>query len=216
MLFNSLATEFIYLVNLPNALGRLQYFFIFMYIWWLLKFLVVFFMESLPNLCCHARTFQLVSQQSLASIINKKPHNFNKTVACSHHCSLCNEHRYWGIGIPGYTFGSTIHAWTIPPPSWCSASPVTTDSLLSLQWAFPPKTLKKRRLNSLYECILRLRPKKVWHLTNSILLAAEFIYLATSVECAGPINRPTTVKGLKIKQKLSMWNKYKVHRYTVS
>ena len=28
-------------------------------------------------------------------------------------------------------------------------------------------------------------------------MKAEFIYLATSAKCAGPINRPTAVKGLK-------------------
>ena len=31
---------------------------------------------------------------------------------------------------------------------------------------------------------------------KSITLAAEFIYLATSVECAGLINQPTAAKGL--------------------
>ena len=32
---------------------------------------------------------------------------------------------------------------------------------------------------------------------KSIYLVAEFIYLATFAECAGPINQPTTVKGLR-------------------
>ena len=43
--------------------------------------------------------------------------------------------------------------------------------------------------------ILRLR-KKVWFFIKSIPLAAKFIYLATSAECAGPIILPTAVKGL--------------------
>ena len=34
---------------------------------------------------------------------------------------LWHKHRYWGIGIPGYTFGYVIQAWAIPPPSWGSA-----------------------------------------------------------------------------------------------
>ena len=32
---------------------------------------------------------------------------------------------------------------------------------------------------------------------KSIPLTAGIIYLATSAECVGPINRPTAVKGLK-------------------
>ena len=44
---------------------NLQYFWIFLYIWWLLKFLRVFFCGKLTKPCHHARTFQLVSQQSL-------------------------------------------------------------------------------------------------------------------------------------------------------
>ena len=31
-------------------------------------------------------------------------------------------------------------------------------------------------------------------------MAAEFIYLATSTECAGPINRPTAIKWLDLKK----------------
>ena len=31
-------------------------------------------------------------------------------------------------------------------------------------------------------------------------MAEEFPYLATSAECAEPINRPAAVKGLKIRQ----------------
>ena len=49
---------------------NLQYFCIFMYISWLLKFVGVF-CGKLTKPCRHARTFQLVSQQSLASINNK-------------------------------------------------------------------------------------------------------------------------------------------------
>ena len=52
---------------------NLQYFCIFMYICWLLKFVGVFFCGKLTKACRHAKTFQLVSQQSLASINNKNP-----------------------------------------------------------------------------------------------------------------------------------------------
>ena len=33
-----------------------------------------------------------------------------------------------------------------------------------------------------------------------------FIYLATSAECSGPINRPTAVKGIDFVKKLIWWN----------
>ena len=84
------------------------------------------------------------------SINNKKPQNFNKTAALSHHCPLRHPAPSLGIGIPGYTFGYSIQARAIPPSSWGSAPPVTTGSLYSLQWASPPSTLQKRRLHSLF------------------------------------------------------------------
>ena len=59
----------------------------------------------------HARTAQLVSQQSLASIINKK-----QKQNCGQY-----EQRHCGIDIPGYTFGSMIEGRAIPPPSGGSA-----------------------------------------------------------------------------------------------
>ena len=47
-------------------------------IWWILKFVGVFFCGKLTKLCPHAKTFQLVSQQSLASINNKNPNILTK------------------------------------------------------------------------------------------------------------------------------------------
>ena len=81
----------------------------------LLKFLVMFFCENLSKPCRHATTFQMVSQQSLASIMNKKPQNSNKMAACSHHCPLWHEHRLGALvyhGIP------SDQARAILPPSW--------------------------------------------------------------------------------------------------
>ena len=91
---------------------KLQYFYIFMYVWWLLKLLWCFFVESLKK-----RT--VISE--LARIINKKSTILTKTAACSHHCTHWHEHYYWGIGIPTYATGSTIQARAITPPSWGSA-----------------------------------------------------------------------------------------------
>ena len=129
---------------------NLEYFWIVMYIWWLLKLWVFFvwkayqhslasinnkkpknfnktaacsphcplrhpapslghwytgvylFCGKLTKPCRHARTFQLVSQHSLASTNNKKPQNFNKPAACSHHCPLRHPAQslgHWYTGV---------------------------------------------------------------------------------------------------------------------
>ena len=65
-----------------------------MYIWWLLTFCAAFFCGKLTNPGRHARTFQLVREQSLASINNKHSIFFNKIAVCSH-----NFPHHWGIGI---------------------------------------------------------------------------------------------------------------------
>ena len=78
----------------------------------------VFFVESLPNPVVmpelsnwssyqnfptgrRARTFQLVSQQSLASINNKNPQNFNKRPPVATTIPSGTQRHHWGIGIPG-------------------------------------------------------------------------------------------------------------------
>ena len=140
---------------------NLQYFCTFMYIWWLLKFWG-FFCGKLTKPSRLARTFQLVSQQSLSSINNKNPKILTKRPPVATTFPSGTQRHHWGSGILGYTFGSSIQAWAIPPPSWGSAASVTTGSLYSLQWASPPSTLQKRHLHSLfYYCILRIRPKQV-------------------------------------------------------
>ena len=98
---------------------KLQYFCIFINIWYFLKSFMVFFVWKAYQLFCHAKTAQLVSWQRLASTINKISNIFTKQF-CSHHWPLRHEDHHRGIGIPGYTFGSVARA--IPPSSWGSAS----------------------------------------------------------------------------------------------
>ena len=86
-----------------------------MYIWWLLKFLMVFFMESLP--------------ECLASINNKNPKILSKRPPVATTVPSGTQRHHWGIGIQGYTFGSSIQARAIPTPSWGYTPPVTTGSL---------------------------------------------------------------------------------------
>ena len=72
---------------------------------------------------------QLVSQQSLASINNKNPKILTKRPPVATTVPSGTQRHHVGIGILGYTFGSSIQARTIPPPSWGSALPVPTGSL---------------------------------------------------------------------------------------
>ena len=78
-----------------------HFFGIFMYIWWLLKFVGVFFCGELTKPCCHARTFQLVRQQSLASIKNKKQVFLTKRPPVATTVLSGTQRHHWGIGIPG-------------------------------------------------------------------------------------------------------------------
>ena len=123
----------------------------------------------------------------------------NKSAACTRHCSLWHEHRHWGFVITGYIFVSMIQARAIPSPSWGSAPRVITgrDRVSNGR---PHLQLYRKSANfslfmTIYDYIFRLRQKGVLF-DKSIPLAAEFIYLATSAECTGSINRPTTVKWL--------------------
>ena len=58
----------------------------------------------------------------------------------------------------------------------------------------PPSTLQKRRLFSLVMVIFSDYSKKRCVIFDQIIpMAAEFLYLVTSAECAEPINLPTAV-----------------------
>ena len=116
----------------------------------------------------NARTFQLVNHQSLASINNKNSNIFTKRspVATSVRFPSGTQCHHWGIGIPGYTFGSSIQARAIPPPFWSSASPVTTDSLKSPKGVHTFNSTEKAFTFTIYDCILRIRHKKVCYLTK--------------------------------------------------
>ena len=67
---------------------------------WVLNVFVVFFKayQTLP-LYQNCPTAQPAKP---GKYYQQKPHNFNKTAACSHHCPLWHEHCHWGIGIAGY------------------------------------------------------------------------------------------------------------------
>ena len=66
------------------------------------------FCGKLTKPCRHDRSFQLVSQQSVASINIKNPKILAKRLPVATTLPSGTQHHHWGIGIPGYTFRSSI------------------------------------------------------------------------------------------------------------
>ena len=124
-------------------------------------------------------------QKGLSSIINKTSKILTKRppVATTVPSGTHHGHWYTGVYIQIYDPGLSNPTFL----GFCSPR----DYRQSLQSSMGVLTF-----NSTEDCILRLWRNEVWYLMKSIPLAAEFIYLATSVECGDPINWPTAVKGL--------------------
>ena len=154
--FNPLAVEYIYLatsakcawpINWPTEvktidfinkmkLMKLQYFCIFMYIWWLLKFLVVVFFKSLPNCAAMPELSKWSISKAWQVLWAKNPQSFNNTAASSHYCTLWDEHRHWAliwtICLCGKLIKPSLGHWysevlSNPQPSWGLASTLTSD-----------------------------------------------------------------------------------------
>ena len=144
---------------------NLQYFDSLMYIWWLLKFVEVFF-------CRSARTFQLVSQQSW----HQKPQNFNKTAACSHHYPLRHPapslgHWYTGVYLRIFDPGPNN-----PTTFLALCSPGDYKQSLESAMGCPTFSCKEKALTfTIYDCILRIRPKKVCYVAKVSPLDVELI-----------------------------------------
>ena len=120
-----------------------QYICNFMYIWWLLKFLGVFFLWKAYQTVLPCENFPTGQPAKVGKYWQQKPQHFNKTAPVTTTVPSGTPRHHWGIGIPGYIFRFSIQALAILPPSWGSAPPVTTGSLQSLQWASPPKRYRK-------------------------------------------------------------------------
>ena len=137
-------------------------------------------------------------------MLSRNPKNFDKT-GCNHHCPLWHAHRHWGIGIPSDLQSRPEQSHHLPG-AWL---PDDYRQPIGFTTGIPPSSLQKRRLFSLFMIMISDYCKKVWYLTKSFPLAAEFIYFATSAECAGTINWPTVVKGstnLVFNKSLSLFN----------
>ena len=138
-----------------------------MYISWLLKFLGMFFCAKLTKPCPHARTFQLVSQQSLVSINNKNPKIVTKRPRVATTVPSDTQRHHWGFGIPGYTFGSSIQARANPTTFLGFCSPGDYRQYIeSPMGASTFNSTEKSLTFTIYDCILRIRPKRVCYSTK--------------------------------------------------
>ena len=140
-------------------MNNLQYVGIFMYIWWLLK---CGGCGKLTKPYRHSRTFQVVSQRSLACINNKNSNILTKWPPVATTRPSGTQRHHWSIGVGGYTFGSSIQARAIPPPSWGSALPVTT--IESPMGVLIYNSAEKALAFAIYDCIRRIRPNRcvIW------------------------------------------------------
>ena len=131
-----------------------------------------------------SKTFQLVSQQNfptgrpakLAKYLQQKPQHFNKMAACNHHCPLRNPapslgnwytEVYLRIFDPGPSDPTTFLGLCSPG-----------DYMQSIESSVGVPTFnstEKAHTFTIYDCILRIRPKKVCYLTKVSPLDVELI-----------------------------------------
>ena len=100
-------------------------------------------------------------------------------------------------------YESTIQFRAIPSPSWALLFGDYRQPIESPMGVIAFNSTENALKFTTYNHILR---NMVWYLTTSIPLAAEFIYLATFVECAGLINRSMAVKRLEAESMPLVWS----------
>ena len=141
-----------------------------------LHFWGCFFCGKLTKLCRHARTFQWVSQQSLASINNKNPTILTKRSYVATTVPSGTQRHHWGIGIhvipfrvfdPGPSNSSIFLGLCSPGDQ--------RQSIESPMCVLTFNSTEKALTYTIHDCILRTRPKKVRYLTKVIPLDVELI-----------------------------------------
>ena len=121
---------------------------------------------------------------------------FVETAACSHRCPLRHPApslRHWYTGVYLRIFNPRPSNPTIFLRFYSSG-----DYRQSIESPMDVPTFnstEKALTFTIYDCILRIRPKKMCYLTKVSPLDVELI----SVECAVPVYRLTTSKGLGYK-----------------
>ena len=128
----------------------------------------LFFCGKLTKSCRHARTFQVVSLQSLSSINNKKLKNFSKTTTYSPHYPLRHPAPlfwHWYAGVNLRIFDPRPSNPT-SFPGLCSPGDYrqTIESPVGVQTL---NSTEKALTITIYDCIRRIRPRKVCYLTKA-------------------------------------------------
>ena len=113
------------------------------YIWRFLWFFVAFSLRKANQTMPQCQNCPTVSQQCVASFFYKHLNILTKPLLIATAVPTGTQRHHRGIGIPGYTFVSSIQARSIPPPSSGCAHTGTTGSLYSLKWTCPPSILHK-------------------------------------------------------------------------
>ena len=149
---------------------NLQYFWIFMYNWWLLKFVGMFFVKSLPNLVLMPE-FSNWSASTAWQVLTTKAQNVNKTAACIHHCPLRHPApplRHWYTGVYLRIFDSGPRNPTIFLGLYSRGD--YRQSIESPR-GVPPSTPQKSRIHSLFMIVFweycQKRCVIWWNLTTS-------------------------------------------------
>ena len=165
-----------------NENNKIAIFWHFVYIWWVLKLLLVFFFcverlsnpAALPKLPAKPGRYY---QQKL---------NFNRTTACSQHCPLRHEHHHCGIGIPSDLRFRPEQSTTFP--GLCL--PVTSGSRARFQRASPAfNSTEKANLFTISDHNFRLRQKR-FVILDKILNRVSFIRVLSRLGFVLILSRP--------------------------
>ena len=135
----------------------------------------VCFCEQLTKPCRHARTFQLISQQSLARINNKNPTILTKRPPVATTVPSGTQRHHWALVYriyirifdPGPS-NPTIFLGLCSPGDYKQSieSPMGVPIFNSTEKSFT---------FTIYDCILRIRPKKVCYLMKVSPLDVKLI-----------------------------------------
>ena len=141
---------------------------------WLLRSMVVVFV-TMPS----CQNFPTGHPAKPGKYYQQKPQNLNKTATCSHHCPFWHEHRLWGIGISGYTFGFTIQARAISLHSWALLS-WWLQAIYRVSNEHLPSILQKKRLFLLFMIVFSDYTKKDV-IFDEIYLFSCGVYLSSDI-----------------------------------
>ena len=133
------------------------------------------FFWKLTKPCRHARTFQLVSQQSLLTINNKGPNILTKRPPVATTVPSCTQRYPRALvyrGIPSDLSSRPEQPHHLPGallPRWLQAVYRVSNGRPTFN------STEKALTFTIYDCVLRIRPKMVYYLTKVSPLEVELI-----------------------------------------